>query len=210
MSTRSRAFVALFVLVLVSAAGIVFWNQSSSPAFLTGAFGERQCVEIATTGPATVQHQGPVVAAGDAPHPSTIDAAGRIQLRLQRSFPSLFSGLSLSNDNATIDVYATTLSPGLKAAVGNLDPEGWVRYYRCRNTLSSLYSVQGALLAKWAGLTHQGIDVAGFGTTITSNCEEIDVIHLTQVQLVLLRQEFGADKVCIRSTEALNRDKHLG
>jgi hypothetical protein len=70
--------------------------------------------------------------------------------------------------------------------------------------------VQGALLAKWAGLTHQGIDVAGFGTTITSNCEEIDVIHLTQVQLVLLRQEFGADKVCIRSTEALNRDKHLG
>lgn len=52
-------------------------------------------------------------------------------------------------------------------------------------------------MTRIAALTRQGIDVAGYGPTITSNCEEIDVVSLTRAQLALLRRDLGAGKICV-------------
>ena len=107
------------------------------------------------------------------------------------------SGITLSNDNATINVYTTALPRGMRVAVARLAPKDSISYYKCGNTLTSLYAVQHALGATNAALDRQGIDVVGYDTTITSNCEEIDVLRLTRPQLVLLQQDFGADKICV-------------
>lgn len=107
------------------------------------------------------------------------------------------SGISLSNDNETINVYTTALPRRLRVAVAKLAPKGSVSYRKCGNTLSSLNAIQHTLNGEAAALAHLGIDVAGYGTTITSNCEEIDVLRLTRSQLAILQRDFGADKICV-------------
>ena len=131
------------------------------------------------------------------PYPATVTASERIDLLLVRHFSTVSSGVTLSDDNATINVYTTSLPRRLRVAVANLAPKGSVSYHRCGNTLSSLDELQRVVGTESVALDHRSIDVVGYGTTIASNCEEIDVLRLTRPQLALLRADFGASRICV-------------
>lgn len=196
MGTRLRLMVSLTVLVIVAAAAIVASVDSPPTPTLVGSWGGHQCVQVTIAHPVALPNQGRG-RYGGLPYPATVTAAGRINLLVVRHFSTVASGIGLSNDNATIDVYSTAIPRSMRVAVARLAPKDSVSYYRCGNTLTSLYAVQHALEETSASLDRQGIDVVSFGTTIVSNCEEIDVLRLTRPQLVLLQQEFGSNKMCV-------------
>lgn len=197
MSTRLRVVAGLVVCVLVAVAAIVDTIVSSPVPTLIGSWGGHQCAQVTVAHPVTLPNLGRGRGFGGLPYPSTVDAAGSINLVLTRHFSDDFSGITLSHDNVAINIYATSLPRGLRFAVAQLAPKGSISYRRCGNTLSSLSAVQHALNDQGTALASRGIDLGGYGPTITSNCEEIDVVRLTQAQLVFLRQDFGADKICV-------------
>jgi hypothetical protein len=201
VSTRWRLVAGLIVVALAVAAGTVDSVVSSPAPVLIGSWGGHPCAQVTIAHPVTLPNQGRGRYKG-APYPATIDAAGRINLLLTRHFSAVSSGITLSDDNATINVYATALPRRLRVEVAKLAPEGSVSYHRCANTLSSLSAVQHELNAQGTGLGREGIDVAGYGPTITSNCEEIDVVRLTGAQLALLRRDLGANKICVHGITA--------
>ena len=193
MSARLRLLVGAIVVVLAISAGVVDSVVSSPTPTLVGSWGGHQCAQVTVAHPVALPNQGRG-RYGGAPYPTTITAAWRINLLLVRRFSTVNSGITLSNDNATINVHVTALPRRMRAAIAALAPKGSVAYYRCDNTLSSLTAIQGAVGTL---PVRQGIDVAGDGPTITTNCMEIDVVRLTRAQLGLLRQDFGADKICV-------------
>jgi hypothetical protein len=196
MSTRLRSMVGLIVVIFVAAAAIVTSIESSATPTLVGSWGGHQCVQVTIAHPVALPNLGRG-RYGGLPYPETVDAAGRINLLLVRHFSKVASGISLSNDNETINIYTTALPRGMRVAVARLAPKDSISYYKCGNTLTSLYAIQHALGATNATFDRQGIDVVGYGTAITVNCEEIDVLRLTQPQLVLLQKDYGTNKICV-------------
>ncbi len=196
MSTRLRLIAALLVMVLAAGAGIAASIVSAPTPTLVGSWGGQRCMQVTVAHPVVSPNQGRG-RYGGMPYPETVTASQRINLLLVRHFSTVSSGVTLSNDNATINIYTVAIPRRLRVAVAKLAPRGSVSYYRCGNTLSSLDGIQRDLNVESAALDRQSIDVVGYGTTITSNCEEIDVLRLTRPQLTLLRSDFGSNRICV-------------
>jgi hypothetical protein len=186
--------------------------QPNSAAF--GSFdGQMQLVErtksgaydlaaALTSGPLAV----PLVAHKDqseeAPNPTVVAAALRLGSTLETQFPNQFAGISLSNENDTINIYVTNAASGLTASVRKLAPRDSVNYFTVVNTWRSLLAVHRRLGSSLPALKAQGINIAGFSTDPTVNREVIEVVKLTPTETVILDRRFGAGHIEVRGISA--------
>ena len=174
---------------LVSARGRP-WLRLSRATVLTIGIG------LVITGSAAA---GVLMSSGsDLPNPSVAVAAQQLRTSLLAQFPNQFAGITLSNDNATINIYVTSSSSQFESAVNVIAPSGSVNYVEVPNTWNSLLAVHEQLETALPSLQAQGIDISDFSTDPTSNTEVIDVVNLTAADTAVLDNEFGANDITVK------------
>jgi hypothetical protein len=78
---------------------------------------------------------GVLIPTDELPNPTIASAALTLSSTLAKQFPTEFAGITLSNDNATINVYVTGTSSNLTTTVHDLVPGGAaVNYITVANT----------------------------------------------------------------------------
>jgi hypothetical protein len=155
-----------------------------------------------TTGPLPVplvvhkfQNQG-------LPNASIVAAAQRLSSVLTNRFPNEYAGITLSNNNSTINVYVTTSALGLTSEVRELTPKGSANFITVVNSWRSLLVVHRQVARALRQLKSRGIDIAVFGPDTVSNREDIEVVDLTPAKTAILERKFGATKIQLEGIAA--------
>jgi hypothetical protein len=159
------------------------------------------------TGPLAVPLVAHRYESKELPNPTVVAASLRLSSILAMQFPNQFAGVTLSNNNSTINVYVTNVyatksTLGLTSEIRNLTPRGSVHYITVVNSWRSLLAVQHQLDVSWSALRARGVDIADFSTDPTTNREVIDVVNLTPAQTTALDRQFGAGKVSVHRISA--------
>jgi hypothetical protein len=141
------------------------------------------------------------------PNPTVVAASLRLSSVLAKQFSDQFAGITLSNNNSTINVYVTDVhvtksTSGLTSEVRNLTPRGSVHYVTVVNSWRSLLAVQHQLEVSWSALKTRGIDIADFSTDADSNREVIEVVNLAPAQTAILDRRFGASRITVQGISA--------
>ena len=142
---------------------------------------------------------GVLIPTDELPNPTIASAALTLSSTLAKQFPTEFAGITLSNDNATINVYVTGTSSNLTTTVHDLVPGGAaVNYITVANTWNSLLAVHQKLECSLTALKAEGIDIVDFSPDAVANREDIEVVNLTSSQTAILDQQFGAQNISIQ------------
>lgn len=142
---------------------------------------------------------GVLIPSDEVPNPTIASAALTLSSKLANQFPTEFAGLTLSNDNATINVYVTGTSSNLTTTVHDLVPgAAIVNYITVANTWNSLLAVQNKLEASLTALKGEGIDIVDFSTDAVANRVDIEVVNLTSTQTATLDQLFGTQNIAVQ------------
>jgi len=114
----------------------------------------------------------------------TIGAAGKLGGQLPKLFPDQYAGITLSNDNSTINVYEVCSSPNMTRYAVSTAPVNAVRFLFVPNTFRELNRAFDELMSGNAALEHLvGVMVAGYGVDVPANLVNVQVINLTHQQL---------------------------
>jgi hypothetical protein len=133
------------------------------------------------------------------PNWPTVQAANQLDGTLRSNFADTYGGLVLSDCNAVITIYETTVSPQLGAAAAAVAPPGAVRFEVVPNSLAQLETVQRKVEDRWQALEAEGIPIQLFGTYVQLNREEIKVTDVTPEMVKELENEFGASLIHVDS-----------
>jgi hypothetical protein len=117
---------------------------------------------------------------------------------LANHFPNQFAGITLSNNNATVNIFVTGSDARLTSTVRRLVPRDFVNYVTVVNTWRSLLAVHHELQASLSVLRADGIDIAAFSTDPSTNRENIEVVHLRSGTTKILDREFGPSVITVR------------
>ena len=121
---------------------------------------------------------------GGLPNPVTVGAAGKLGGQLPKLFPDQYAGITLSDDNSTINVYEVCSSPNLTRFAVSTAPVNAVRFHFVPNTFRELNRAFDELMSGNAALEHLvGVMVAGYGVDVPANLVNVQVINLTHQQL---------------------------
>jgi hypothetical protein len=135
----------------------------------------------------------------EAPNPDEIIATGRLRSALSSAFPSQYAGISLADNNATIDVYMTSTPSNFTDVVNSATPPaGSVHEVTVANSLATLSAAQASVGDDLSSLAAQGVDVVSYGTDIPDNTEVVQVASPTSAQVATVEQEFGAGVVTVQ------------
>jgi hypothetical protein len=146
---------------------------------------------------------GVLIPTEEEPNPAVASAALTMSSTLAKQYPFEFAGITLSNDNATINVYVTGISSSLRNSVLDQVPStATVKFITVANTWNALLAIQGQLESELSALRAEGIDVVGFSTDPTTNREVIDVVNLNSSQAATLDQQFGAQFISVQGISA--------
>jgi hypothetical protein len=146
---------------------------------------------------------GVLIPTDEEPNPAVASAALTLSTTLAKQFPSEFSGITLSNDNSTINVYVTGVSSSLRNSVLNQVPStATVNFITVANTWNSLLAIQDQLETDLSALKAEGIDVVDFSTDPATNREVIEVVNLTPSQAATLDQKFGSQNISVQGISA--------
>ncbi len=191
--------------------GVIVEAPLIEPASTTFSSFDGQMVLVATTksedydlaaalstGPLAVplvahRHQGSELA-----NPAVVAASQRLRSVLAKNFPEQFAGVTLGNDDATIDVFVTGSDARLIGTVRRLAPRSSVHFVTVINTWRSLLAVHHELEASLSDLRTDGIDIADFSPDPATNRESIEVVDLTPRQTRILDLKFGANNISVR------------
>ena len=123
---------------------------------------------------------------GGAPNPVTIGATGKLAGELPKLFPDQYAGISLSNNNSTINVYEVCSTPTMTRLALATAPVNAIRFLFVPNTWRALNRAFRDLMKATLHPGPWGL-IAGFGTDVNANLVNVQVLNLTRQQL----GEFG-------------------
>jgi hypothetical protein len=136
-------------------------------------------------------------ASPELPNAPTAAAANELGPSLAAQFQSQYGGISLSNDNATINIYVTSQSPQLIKAVSIIAPSGSINYVPVANSWSDLTTLQKLIEDSISELGSEGINVAGLYIDPSLNRVVIDVGNATPSETDYLEKRFGVNKLLV-------------
>jgi hypothetical protein len=158
-----------------------------------------------STSAVTTHHQSRAdSASNELPNPAQAAAAYELGSSLAATFPGQYGGITLSNDNANINIYVTSTSSALTSAVNAVAPSGSVNFFTVANSWNSLQSVQQQIEAAQPSLLEQGIDITQFYIEASTNRVVIDVDSLTSTEVAALNQQFGESEITVVPASAAN------
>jgi hypothetical protein len=190
MSTTRQNAASRQLAVMVAHTTHGWWRLSRSTTIALA-------VGLMLTGSAAA---GVLIPTNEVPNPVVASTALTLGSSLAKQYPTEFAGITLSNDNATINVYVTGTSSGLRSAVLDQVPTtATVNFITVANTWASLLAIQDELESQLSALKAHGIDIVDFSTDPGTNREVIEVVNLSPSQTATLDQQFGAQKISVQA-----------
>jgi hypothetical protein len=116
------------------------------------------------------------------------------------NYPNLYGGSVLADDETHIDVYLTSLEPGVTSTLRSLAPAGTLSFVLTPNSLATLEPIERRIMADQSGLVAgTGVRLVEIGLDVQTGTVVLKMKHLTQAATEGLYRRFGASHLTVEN-----------